>query len=64
MLYKCLNWTLTLVRALCSCVSFSIVHEFTSYECISADEKKLVEQVFTNAIDCMSEDDKKLPQVM
>ncbi|XP_065904897.1 exosome RNA helicase MTR4-like isoform X1 [Dysidea avara] len=29
----------------------------------SADEKKLVEQVFTNAIDCLSEDDKKLPQV-
>lgn len=28
-----------------------------------ADEKKLVEQVFTNAIDCLSEDDKKLPQV-
>lgn len=28
-----------------------------------AEEKKLVEQVFTNAIDCLSEDDKKLPQV-
>ena len=28
-----------------------------------ADEKKLVDQVFTNAIDCLSEDDKKLPQV-
>ena len=28
-----------------------------------ADEKKLVEQVFTNAIDCLSEEDKKLPQV-
>ena len=64
MLYKCLNWTLTLVSELCSCVSFIIVHEFTSYERISADEKKLVEQVFTNAIDCLSEDDKKLPQVM
>ena len=30
---------------------------------LSADEKKLVEQVFTNAIDCLSEEDKKLPQV-
>lgn len=28
-----------------------------------ATEKKLVEQVFANAIDCLSEDDKKLPQV-
>lgn len=31
--------------------------------CTLADEKKLVEQVFTNAIDCLSEEDKKLPQV-
>ena len=29
----------------------------------SADEKTLVEEVFTNAIDCLSEDDKLLPQV-
>lgn len=27
------------------------------------DEKKLVEEVFSNAIDCLSDDDKKLPQV-
>uniref|UniRef100_A0A6Q2XQN8 Exosome RNA helicase MTR4 n=1 Tax=Esox lucius TaxID=8010 RepID=A0A6Q2XQN8_ESOLU len=27
------------------------------------DEKKLVEEVFNNAIDCLSDDDKKLPQV-
>ena len=28
-----------------------------------ADEKALVEEVFTNAIDCLSEEDKKIPQV-
>lgn len=28
-----------------------------------AEEKSLVKEVFTNAIDCLSEDDKKLPQV-
>ncbi|XP_072515803.1 exosome RNA helicase MTR4 [Salminus brasiliensis] len=27
------------------------------------DEKKLVEEVFSNAIDCLSDEDKKLPQV-
>ena len=29
----------------------------------AADEKALVEEVFTNAIDCLSDDDKQLPQV-
>uniref|UniRef100_T1IR20 Exosome RNA helicase MTR4 n=1 Tax=Strigamia maritima TaxID=126957 RepID=T1IR20_STRMM len=29
----------------------------------NADERRLVEEVFTNAIDTLSEDDKKLPQV-
>ncbi|XP_071837928.1 exosome RNA helicase MTR4-like [Apostichopus japonicus] len=29
----------------------------------TAEEKKLVEEVFVNAIDCLSEEDKKLPQV-
>ena len=28
-----------------------------------AEEKLLVEEVFSNAIDCLSEEDKKLPQV-
>lgn len=27
------------------------------------EEKKLVEEVFSNAIDCLSDEDKKLPQV-
>lgn len=27
------------------------------------EEKKLVEEVFNNAIDCLSDEDKKLPQV-
>ena len=29
----------------------------------TAEEKKLVEEVFRNATDCLSDDDKKLPQV-
>jgi ATP-dependent RNA helicase DOB1 len=31
--------------------------------CVSEDEKKLVEEVFNNAIDSLSEEDKQLPQV-
>lgn len=27
------------------------------------DEKRLVEEVFNNAVDCLSDEDKKLPQV-
>lgn len=27
------------------------------------EEKKMVEEVFSNAIDCLSDEDKKLPQV-
>lgn len=27
------------------------------------EEKKMVEEVFNNAIDCLSDEDKKLPQV-
>lgn len=27
------------------------------------DEKRLVEEVFSNAVDCLSDEDKKLPQV-
>lgn len=27
------------------------------------DEKHLVEEVFNNAVDCLSDEDKKLPQV-
>jgi len=30
---------------------------------LAADEKNLVEEVFRNATDCLSDDDKKLPQV-
>ena len=30
---------------------------------MSEEEKKLVEEVFNNAIDCLSDEDKKLPQV-
>lgn len=30
---------------------------------LSGEEKKMVEEVFSNAIDCLSDDDKKLPQV-
>ena len=37
------------------------------YECMfvfcTAEEKSLVDKVFTNAIDCLSDEDKKLPQV-
>ena len=29
----------------------------------SDEEKKMVEEVFNNAIDCLSDEDKKLPQV-
>ena len=31
--------------------------------CVVADEKKMVDTVFTNAIDSLSDEDKKLPQV-
>lgn len=30
---------------------------------VSDDEKRLVEEVFNNAVDCLSDEDKKLPQV-
>ena len=36
---------------------------FDAYSVNAAEEKSLVKEVFTNAIDCLSEDDKKLPQV-
>ena len=39
-------------------VCLSCFHSFSSDE-----EKKLVEEVFNNAIDCLSDEDKKLPQV-
>ena len=38
-----------------------VYHNFTF---ITEEEKKLVQEVFTNAIDILSEDDKKLPQVI
>lgn len=31
--------------------------------CVPDDEKRLVEEVFNNAVDCLSDEDKKLPQV-
>ena len=40
----------------------SFVHRF-SLVVLSDDEKRLVEEVFNNAIDLLSEDDKKLPQI-
>ena len=43
---------MTLYYVTCTCIFLSL-----------ADEKALVEEVFTNAIDCLSDDDKKLPQV-
>ncbi|KAF3848568.1 hypothetical protein F7725_015065 [Dissostichus mawsoni] len=30
---------------------------------VADEEKRLVEEVFSNAIDCLSDEDKKLPQV-
>lgn len=30
---------------------------------VAEDEKRLVEEVFNNAVDCLSDEDKKLPQV-
>lgn len=30
---------------------------------LSDEEKRMVEEVFNNAIDCLSDEDKKLPQV-
>ena len=33
------------------------------WNCLSADEKKMVDTVFSNAIDSLSDEDKKLPQV-
>ena len=34
------------------------------FYCSLAEEKALVEEVFNNAIDVLSDEDKKLPQVM
>lgn len=31
--------------------------------CVSVQEKKLIEQVYSNAVDSLADDDKKLPQV-
>lgn len=33
------------------------------YLFVPDDEKRLVEEVFNNAVDCLSDEDKKLPQV-
>ena len=41
----------------------SLVVQCISLSLHAADEKALVEEVFTNAIDCLSDDDKQLPQV-
>lgn len=30
---------------------------------VAEEEKHLVEEVFNNAVDCLSDEDKKLPQV-
>ena len=55
---------------MCVCVR-SCVRAYM-YECMHvcpllyfdvAEEKSLVNKVFTNAIDCLSDEDKKLPQV-
>ena len=35
----------------------------TKFLLFSAEEKKLVNDVFSNAIDCLSDEDKMLPQV-
>ncbi|XP_059845388.1 exosome RNA helicase MTR4 [Hypanus sabinus] len=37
--------------------------QMTKLDFNTDDEKKLVEEVFSNAIDCLSDEDKKLPQV-
>lgn len=34
-----------------------------SFTMFADDEKRLVEEVFNNAVDCLSDEDKKLPQV-
>uniref|UniRef100_A0A8C2P8E8 Exosome RNA helicase MTR4 n=1 Tax=Capra hircus TaxID=9925 RepID=A0A8C2P8E8_CAPHI len=39
-----------------------IIFSFSKKDC-EAYEKKMVEEVFSNAIDCLSDEDKKLPQV-
>ena len=52
--HQCYN--IYFLQMLCMCM-------YCSYVCNVAEEKKLVEQVFYNAIDCLSEEDKKLPQV-
>ena len=43
---------------------YSVTCFFSSVIFLSlAEEKKLVEEVFNNAIDCLSDEDKALPQV-
>ena len=42
---------------------FSDALQLSKLDFTSADEKKLIEQVFVNAIDSLNDDDKKLPQV-
>ena len=39
---------------------FNLLHNLSFYQ---VKRKKLVEEVFNNAIDCLSDEDKTLPQV-
>ena len=71
MLYKCLNWILTVVSCSSSIkISMWIVqnqfHEIFSrkFYLFSEDEKKLVDEVFNNAMNVLSEEDRGLPQVV
>ena len=45
------------------CICGSAIEDLSYIYLFLAEEKNLVEEVFNNAIDCLSDEDKKLPQV-
>ena len=72
MLYKCPNWILIVVS--CSYFSvkfpksisriFHVSNNCMKFLLFSEDEKKLVDEVFNNAMNVLSEEDRGLPQVV
>lgn len=57
--YRSQNVIIALFTQLINLLDFVIKLQIA----FSDEEKKMVEEVFNNAIDCLSDEDKKLPQV-
>uniref|UniRef100_A0A3Q3II83 Superkiller viralicidic activity 2-like 2 n=1 Tax=Monopterus albus TaxID=43700 RepID=A0A3Q3II83_MONAL len=58
------NTAMQVLRDLKPVIVFNLVMHIRCHVCVlTYDEKRLVEEVFSNAVDCLSDEDKKLPQV-